>query len=355
MPASTATAQCRWYNHSAQQWSASGCITLADNITLHSGQREVQCACEHLTEFAILMLRFPNQYDQCGNVIPTIQAALDLLRRLHTILLVIYAVLCLLGLIQAGRISYYTKCAASQVLVGHWLVVVIALFRLANSVTRSEYGDPDVDTKKGVVIMLELIPFALPFLLFSMLALSWMSIHHFSMKDVGANPFKNVKKPFVAVNIVNLLVDVVLFLLLGLMSDDNARLQVVQAGSATMAIISLICAIGFLTYGYLLISTLKQGAAGQSSDVIRRLLPIMVATSAYGLCFIGKSVLKLFSAFATSTFYDNIFAVTLLDYILNGLKLVHLKLKYLPKSKWLCPNSMKWPCLSMRASEIESQ
>jgi hypothetical protein len=145
---------CAWWNTAASGWSTSGCQTMSASTTLSSGANGVQCACSHLTEFAIIRT----------NTICPDKSILRGFRGTVAVYVVLFAIV--FGLFC--RTVRQTHFELRENMLFTFLASVSCALRIALGSHYAEF----ISFPTGVVDVLAVVPYAI---------LYWINGHYFSL------------------------------------------------------------------------------------------------------------------------------------------------------------------------------
>jgi hypothetical protein len=113
----------------------------------------------------------------------------------------------------------------------HTLIAFICFFRLLGS---AYYSSDATGWQAGGVAFILSVPYALSFVVFTMLIAQWFAIEHFAMS--GGNPFLRVRTQFVVLNVIYSLLVFILFVATAASGNVTTKQQIAVAASSILAI-----------------------------------------------------------------------------------------------------------------------
>lgn len=234
------SATCVWWDEPAKDWSTSGCTTSRANTS------QIQCDCNHLTDFAVLQA-----LESCQEVDPLpyyVFAGPFFCVFLY----------CLWALVQLALHRKPKKAGWNPLFGQHALMAIAAMTRALGPLA----------ILPGIPIAATSALFALPYLAkfpsFLLLIVQWATIVMFPMNSGGGRKF--IMPAFAVLCILIDLVVAAVFIYF----HANEAIEAILIGTITLAALAGVYAIAFLIYGYLLARSfpkeLSSSQGGTSSN-----------------------------------------------------------------------------------------
>lgn len=228
---------CSWWDSDSQEWSPSGC----SSIVL---ERFAECSCNHLTDFALLL----NGRED-----------VSLLRAPHTAFVVVYAILLCYGL-AAIAVMVSQKLLREHVTLQHLLVVLVCVTRILSSLN---YLGTFGRVPAAVFGAISALPFLLEMWALSLVVYQWLVLVHFGMKPTKA--FTRLRPVLALINVLFACSFLLLFIALAI----NPLSVTAVAGTALLAVCTIMLAVAFVYYSQGLVKELQRTTSNQRRNGVK--------------------------------------------------------------------------------------
>eukprot|EP00475_Leptophrys_vorax_P015392 TRINITY_DN2173_c0_g1_i1.p1 TRINITY_DN2173_c0_g1~~TRINITY_DN2173_c0_g1_i1.p1 ORF type:complete len:987 (+),score=212.31 TRINITY_DN2173_c0_g1_i1:39-2999(+) len=241
-----AEAICGWYNPTSQDWKTDGCVTVVSSDG-------VQCKCNHLTEFALLMIS--------RNATSSIQVAQFLNQfgsiPMNSFFVFCFSVAAILLCFQTFKIrisSQFNKGNLATVVFPVHLIMlalcILHLVFLGLSLSAFSLKSVPVIALIQSFCMLTLLPIILFFLLSGFCIFSWMQVYHVNVKnDMTDHQFQRWRSYFLITSCALSLIILTVAAFASNTSSTTAALRIFQALMGAFACTCLLLSLLFLAYG----------------------------------------------------------------------------------------------------------
>eukprot|EP01006_Ploeotia_vitrea_P042402 TRINITY_DN66623_c7_g12_i1.p1 TRINITY_DN66623_c7_g12~~TRINITY_DN66623_c7_g12_i1.p1 ORF type:complete len:1109 (-),score=481.44 TRINITY_DN66623_c7_g12_i1:68-3076(-) len=275
--------QCQWWDPQSSTWSTSGCTRQAINVDPANGvATSIQCACTHLTEFALLY------HARCADTSSMGSTS-------YLVFSFLYGGVLLMALFQMSRVVRSRAMKRHWLMaVEHTLVVLFAAFRMVNTYTFFA-STSAMGLSLKVITILSALPYMVMFWIYTLLVFAWLSIYTSATPKGNRrrhDPFRRFRKWFVATNLVIMLIVLVFFVGMSMSeSSDEAsqRYAFALGGSILMGVMSIALAVSFISVGTALVRRLTQDFPSKHARKLFRVATV------FSVLFVMQGVLWVLS------------------------------------------------------------
>lgn len=247
--ANTDQLQCGWWDR--DHWSTDGCK--ATSVVQRNATSFVVCECTHLTEFALLLLH----PDGCGVSASSLAG--------FAAFMALYVAGGFFAVGQCVRLwtpflDVRTRDVARELLTQHARLAILCILRAVTCAVGSRLFPVPV----AVLGIIAALPYLLIFWVYSNLIFHWGAIHHLSLK-MGELAFSVVRPAFLAINAAVMVLIVFLFVTFSYVESESARMNIAEAGTALLVVMSVGCGVLFGFYAWRIYQSMGAGTKSTKS------------------------------------------------------------------------------------------
>jgi hypothetical protein len=273
--------QCSFWDEKSEppEWSTRGCKT--GGIFKYIGKTYIECACDHLTEFAILA--YETAVGSCNDTRNSFFGNV-----LFLILGIVYGTVFLTSMSQLRFIIKHTKFTKYLLVACHSLLGFMSLFRAVTMVFYYAFHEYVSDVTLTIISGLPTLAISW---LYSSIVFAWVVVL-LNGAGVDENKHKKLRWPkiiFVATNSGVTIVLVTAFIALAAIQDNEVKDGMAIAGTTFMAGVNITGTVLFLVWGLRLVRMLTKDFPSMVAERLRRKV-IVFAVGFSLLCSVQLTV-----------------------------------------------------------------